>query len=285
MTAPTWHLDATTIDGFTAAALAPSAQASAEAHLEACSSCRAAVASNTEAGALAVRLDRAWAETAERIDAPRGGWLERLAAAAGLPDHLARLVGASAGFRAAWLVSMTLAFVTGLALANGEVGPVPFLLLSPLVPVTGVALAFGGGNVTAGVRPIEVATPFGELRLILLRTAAVTATSIVLLGATTLALPTTGPEAVAWLLPALALTATTLALTTRFAAERAAATVAVGWLLLIALIATELPRASRPTTAELGAIAAPLQLTAAALLILSTGVFIARRDHLDLPTR
>jgi hypothetical protein len=180
---------------------------------------------------------------------------------------------------------MTLAVVAGVAMALGDLGPVPFLLLSPLVPVAGVATAFAGTTTVAGCRSIEIATPFGELRLVLLRTAAVTATSILLLGATTLALPTAGLEAVAWLLPALALTTTTLALTTRLAPERAAGAVAVGWMLLIAVIATELPRASRPTAAELGAISAPLQLTAVALLILSTGVFVARRDHLDLPAR
>lgn len=285
MTAPTWHLDASTIDGFTTVALTPSAQASAEAHLEACPSCRAAVASSAGNGALAARLDRTWAEAAARIDAPRGGRLERFATAAGVPEHLARVIGASAGFRSAWLASLALAVVAGLAVAAGELGPVPFLLLSPLVPVAGVVAAFGGTSHAAGSRAMEVATPFGELRLVLLRTVAVTVTSIVLLGATTLALPASGPDAVAWLLPALALTTTTLALTTRFVPERAAAAVAAGWLLVIAVIATELPRAGRPTADELGGIAAPLQLIALALLILSSGVFLRRRDHLDLPTR
>ena len=211
--------------------------------------------------------------------------LRRVDTAADLHDHLARLVGASVGFRAAWIASLALAAVAGLAIARGDLGPVPFLLLSPLVPVVGVVAAFGGSSLAAGCRSVEIATPFGELRLVLLRTAAVTTTSILLLSATTLALPTTGPDAVAWLLPALALTTTTLALATRFAPERAATAVAIGWLLGIAVIAAEMPRASRPTAAELGAIAAPLQLTAMALLLGSSTVFLLRRDRLDLPTR
>lgn len=283
MTTAPWHLDAVHIDGYRTATLGPSAQSSAEAHLETCPVCRAAVAGAVD-GDLAGRIERTWAETAARIDAPRPGWLERIATTLGVPDHLARVIGASAGFRTAWFASLAAAVVAGLAVAGGEVGPVPFLLLSPLVPVAGVAAAFGGiGH--ADTRALEVATPYGEVRLVLVRTAAVTATSIMVLGATTLALPSTGPEAAAWLLPALALTATTLALATRLAPERAAATVAVGWLSLIAVLTAELPRSRRPTAAELGALAVPIQLGAAALLLASTVLFLRRRDRLDLPLR
>lgn len=285
MSATTWHLDPEQIDGYVASALAPAAQASAEAHLEACPSCRSRVASATAPGAFARRLERIWAATADRIDAPRASWLERCAASVAVPDHLARVIGASAGFRTAWLLATALAVAAGLALAHGEVGPVVFLLLSPLVPVAGVAAVFGGASGGAGSHAMEIATPFGELRLVLLRAAAVTATSIALLGAATLAVPATGLEAMAWLLPALALTTTTLALTTRIAPERAAVSVGVGWLLLIAVIAVELPTDARPTGDELGAIAAPLQLIALALLVASSVVFLARRQHLDLPTR
>lgn len=283
MSPTTWHLEPDQIDAYTRAALTPAARASAEAHLEACPSCRAGVASAVSSGALATRLERNWAATADRLDTPRAGGLERLAATVGVPDHLARVIGASAGFRTAWLLATALAVGAGLALANGEVGPVAFLLLSPLVPVAGVAAVFGRRG--AGSRAMETATPFGELRLMLLRTAAVTATSMVLLGAASLAVPTTGLEAVAWLLPALALTTTTLALATRFAPEQAALSVGVGWLLLIAVVTVELPPDARPTGAELGALGAPLQLTALALLITSTSVFLVRRRHVDLPTR
>ncbi|MBL8775904.1 MAG: hypothetical protein JNK12_08235 [Acidimicrobiales bacterium] len=284
MTTAPWHLDAVQIDGYRTATLAPSAQSSAEAHLETCPVCRAAVAGATD-GCLAGRIERTWAETAARIDAPRPRWLERIATTLGVPDHLARLIGASAGFRTAWFASLAVAVVAGLAVAGGGMGPVPFLLLSPLVPVAGVAAAFGGLGHAADTRSLEVATPYGEVRLVLVRTAAVTATSIVVLGLTTLALPSTGPDAAAWLLPALALTATTLALATRLAPERAAATVAVGWLALIAVLAAELPRSRRPTAAELGALTVPIQLGAAALLLASTVVFLRRRDRLDLPLR
>lgn len=284
MSPTTWHLESDQIDAYTRAVLTPAARASAEAHLEACPSCRAGVASAVSSGALATRLERNWAATADRLDTPRAGGLERLASTVGVPDHLARVIGASAGFRTAWLLATALAVGAGLAFANGEVGPVAFLLLSPLVPVAGVAAVFGRRG--AGSRAMETATPFGELRLMLLRTAAVTATSMVLLlGAASLAVPTAGLEAVAWLLPALALTTTTLALATRFAPEQAALSVGVGWLLLVAVVTVELPPDARPTGTELGALGPPLQLTALALLITSTFVFLVRRQHVDLPTR
>jgi hypothetical protein len=284
MTAEPWHLDLDTLDRYAAFTLAPSGRASVETHLQSCATCRARVADTDAATALAPRLDTSWARTADRIDAPRSAWL-RVIGALGVPEHLARLIGASAAFRAAWLVAVMLAIGAAVAVAHGDLGPVPFLLLSPLVPVVGVAATFGGSSRANDFRAFELATPYGELRLVLLRSAAVTATSIILLGAATLLVPTTGPEAVAWLLPALALTTTTLALTTRFAPERAASAVAVGWLLLVAALAVELPRESRPTATDLGAIAAPLQGTALVLLVVSGWLFLARRDQLELPTR
>jgi len=285
MTAATWHVEPDLLDRYAAFDLGPSGRASVETHLQACASCRARVARSDIADALAPRLDAAWARAADQIDAPRSGWLHRLLTAVGVPDHLARVIGASVAFRSAWLASVVVAIVAAVAIARGDLDPVPFLLLSPLLPVVGVAASFGGNSRAHNFRAFELATPFGELRLVLLRSAAVTATSIVLLGTASLVLPTTGLDAVTWLLPALALTTTTLALSTRFTPERAATGVAVGWLFLVAVIAVELPRASRPTGTDLGAIAMPLQLTALVLLVASGWLFLARRDQLDLPAR
>lgn len=285
MNATAWHVAPDLLDRYANFDLGPSGRASVETHLQACPSCRERVAHSDAAIGLAPRLDAAWARTADRIDAPRSGWLHRISTAVGVPDHLARVIGASVAFRSAWLVSMVVAMAAAVAIARGDLDPVPFLLLSPLLPVVGAAASFGGNSRAHNFRAFELATPFGELRLVLLRSAAVTATSILLLGLASLALPTTGLEAVTWLLPALALTITTLTLSTRFTPERAAATVAAGWLCLIVLIVTEVPRDSRPTGTDLGALAVPLQLAALLLLVVSAGLFLARRDQLELPTR
>lgn len=284
MTDPAWHLAAEQIDRYAALTLSPSAEASVEAHLEACARCRADVASSAAVTDLTPRLERTWTATADRIDAPPAGWLERLAGLVGVPDHLARLIGVSGAFRTAWLTSVLLAMVAGLGAASGDLPPVLFLLLSPLVPVVGVTATYGGSG-RHDARAFELATPYGELRLVLLRAAAVTVASLLVLGLVSATFAEVGPAAAAWLLPALALTASTLALSTRVPPERAASVVAVGWLLALQLAAVVLPPADRPTTDDLGALAVPLQLAAAAVLLVAAGAFAARRDLIDLPDR
>lgn len=282
MTAALWHLDADLIDHYAALALPPSAEASVEAHLEACEACRADVARRHVPADLAKRLDRTWAATVARVDAPRAGWLERLAGGVGVADHLARLIGVSGAFRAAWLTSVVLAVAAGVGIALGDLPPVVFLLLSPLVPVVGVAAAYGGRD---RARAFELATPFGELRLLLLRAASVSVASLVVLGLVSASFADVGPAAAAWLLPALALTASTLALSTRTPPERAAMVVAIGWLLALQAAALAVPRSGRPSADDLGALAVPLQLGAAALLVVAAVAFVSRRHLVELPER
>ncbi len=285
MTEAAWHLDADQVERYADLALLPSARASLEAHLQSCATCHGLVADSEAATRLAPRLDRTWAATVDRIDAPRRRWLHRLAAAVGVPDHLARLVAISGAFRAAWLASIAAAVTAGIMVDRGEIGPVPFLLLAPLVPVVGVAAAYGGSSRVNDCRAWELPTPFGELRLVLLRTSAVTATSVAVLGALSPFLPTVGLEAVAWLVPALALAAATLALTTRVAPEQAATGVALGWLTTVATAALLLPRVDRPTATDLGALAWPLQIVAALVLVASVTTFATRRQTIELPVR
>lgn len=285
MTETAWHLDAGLVERYADLALAPSARASLEAHLQSCAACHRLVAGSESAARLAARLDRTWAATVDRIDAPRRNWLHRLAAAVGVPDHLARLVAVSGAFRAAWLASIAAAVTAGVLVDRGELGPVAFLLLAPLVPVVGVAAAYGGSTRVSDSRAWELATPFGELRLVLLRTSAVTATSVAVLGALTPLLPAVGLDAVAWLLPALALAAATLALTTRVAPEQAATGVGVGWLATVLTAALLVPRVDRPTATDLGALAWPLQVVAALVLVASVTAFAARRHTIEVPVR
>lgn len=280
-----WHLSEDLVTRYAEMTLAPSRCASVEAHLQECARCRTLVAHSTATSAMGPRIDHAWSLAVDRIDRPRRNWLHRLVAAVGVPDHLARLIGSSATFRSAWFASVGVVVAAGIAIAHGDLGPVPFLLLSPLVPVVGVAATYAGTSGANDFRAFELATPFGELRLLLVRTASVTVGSILVLTLTSLLLPSIGLDAIAWLLPALALTTTTLALATRVAPERAAGVVAVGWLITLFTVATLLPRAGRPTATDLGALAVPLQLTALALLVASTTAFTVRRHEIELPNR
>jgi hypothetical protein len=93
--------------------------------------------------------------------------------------------------------------------------------------VAGVAVAFHGGLDPA--YEIGLAAPYSQFRLLLLRSAAVTAVTCVAAFAAGLLLPQRALTAAAWLLPALALTSLTLALGRRVDTAYAASGVTAGW--------------------------------------------------------
>jgi len=219
-----WHLDQDLVrryaEGETNGVLA----ASVEAHLVACGDCRQLLAPAVDAG----RLDAVWTEIADTVDTPRPGPLERLLQLSGVRPDTARLLAVTPSLGLPWLgaVATVLAFAA-LAAGSGPHGQLLFLTVAPLAPVAGVALAFGrAGDPTY---EIGVATPYPGFRLLMVRTAAVLATTIGI--AVTAALILAGPTwfAVGWLLPAFALTTTTLALAERVEPVYAAAAVGVIW--------------------------------------------------------
>jgi hypothetical protein len=112
------------------------------------------------------------------------------------------------------------------------------LAVAPLVPVAGVALSYG--RHADPLHEIVATSPSGGLRLVLMRTAAVLAVSVPLLTGAGLLLPATDPRlpqapaAAAWLLPGLALTLATLALSGYVGCRTASAVVGGGWLLALA---------------------------------------------------
>jgi hypothetical protein len=134
--------------------------------------------------------------------------------------------------------------------------PMPLLAIAPLLPLIGVAISFG-----PGVDPsyeLAVVSPLHTFRLLLLRCAAVLSVTTALTGVAGLAAPGYGPVALGWLVPSLALTLVSLALTPRFGPIAAALAVGLGWLAL--LIATV-----RLTTGESVLFTAPGQAGIAAV--------------------
>ena len=94
----------------------------------------------------------------------------------------------------------------------GQDANLAFLCVAPLLPLAGIAAAYG-----LGVDPtyeIGLAAPLGSFRPLLLRAAAVLGTATLLAAAASLKLPRLGPGAAGWLLPSLGLTASSLALAT-----------------------------------------------------------------------
>ena len=184
--------------------------ASLEQHLIHCADCRARISAHVDA----TPLDLVWTRIQEQAQAPAPSLVERMLIRLGVSEPDALLVAVAPSLRTSWLFGLaaTLGFV-GLSAANGgSRGLALFLLVAPLVPVAGVAFAYG-----PDVDPsyeVGVAVPYSAARLLLLRTGAVLATSLPLVLAAALLLPALSWTAVSWLLPALAFTAVILAAST-----------------------------------------------------------------------
>ena len=244
---------------------------SVEAHIAGCAHCQAAIGRIVGS----THLRRGWADIEDRLDAPRQGVLESVLLAVGVPQHLTRLLGATRSLSGSWLgaVALALAFAV-VAAQEGERGTLLFLCVAALLPLAGVAAAFGRGLDPAF--EVAVAAPFSGVRLLLLRTAAVLPATIALAGLAALALPDLGWTAAAWLLPSLGLTVVSLALATFIAPLRAFVAVTVTWLTIVGLTAVE----SGDRLAAFDG--APQQLVFAALAVSAAIVVAIRHDRLDL---
>jgi hypothetical protein len=268
MTTTPWHLDEDLAGRYADGALGTVLTASVEQHLTSCAECRALLTPHVDAP----RLDAVWADVLERVEQPRRSLLERSLSRLGMDDATARLVAAAPSLRGAWVASTTL--VLALALVAGYVatnGVGVYLALAPLMPMVGVALAYGPMSDPA--HEIVVATPYSQLRLLALRTAFVVTTTLVPAALAGLMLPGSPYLAVVWLLPALALTVGTVALSTRVAPHLAAAALGIAWL------AVSL-RALAPRRDPLLATSSPVLLACTLVLVVAAAFLYARRRDL-----
>ena len=266
----TWHLDTSVLESYAAGRSTPVGGASVEAHLMECREC----------GALLRELmpheplDRAWAAIRTHVEAPRAGLVERVLASLGLSSESARLLAAVPAFRGAWLLGVftVLVFAGVAAVLAEDTGLTLFLVVAPLIPVAGVAASFGGDADPA--HELVTVTPYSSLRLLLLRTGGVLASSVpvtVLLG---LVLPGPAWLGLAWLTPAVAGIALTLAVSPHFDTTTTAAVLGGVW--SFAVLAAH----------HLGdpmAVVEPLmQLVLAAVALLALAVVVLRSPSLDL---
>jgi hypothetical protein len=185
---------------------------------------------DTQAPASSPTLDLAavWHAVRDEIEVPPVSALERWLARIGLPPADAMLVSAAPALRGSWICALALsvAFAVAGAVSTRGGSVAIFLMVAPLVPVVGVAAAFGP-EVGPALEQ-ESSVPYPLVRLVFLRTGAVllTALPVVLVGQLVF------PEHVAWLwlLPALGFTAVVLALSTWFGPWRPAIAVILVWL-------------------------------------------------------
>lgn len=206
----TWHADDTLLAQYLRGDAGPLRGASLEQHLTHCAHCRARIATHVETPP----LELVWSRIREQAQAPAPTRVERLLTRFGASEPDALLVAVAPSLRASWLfgLAVTLGFVGFSATYGGSRGLAFFLLVAPLVPVAGVAFAYG-----PDVDPsyeVAVVVPYSAVRLLLLRTAAVLVTCLPLVLAAAQLVPALSWGAVSLLLPALAFTAVMLAAST-----------------------------------------------------------------------
>lgn len=266
-----WHADGELLAAYAAGGLDVAGTWSVEAHVTSCAGCREL------AGALVgpERLRRVRAALIAAVDVPRTGVAERLLVRLGVPDHTARLLAATPALRGSWLLAIaaTLAFaVLAARVGQGPDASLAFLTVAPLLPLAGIAVAYGPG--IDPTHEIGLAAPMRGVRLLLLRAAAVVGASAALAAAASLALPGLGLAAAGWLLPALALAVCSLALATVVEPLRATGISAGAW--VAAVLVTVAPPGPSSVL-----FATPGQAAFAILGLLAAVAVLLRRDRFE----
>jgi hypothetical protein len=260
----TWHVDAESLRRWVDGLAGPVMGVSVEQHVLHCPTCQAEVARQVPAAPLELVWDSVLAE----VEVPRAGRVERLLARCGLTGADALVLCSAMALRLEWLaaVIMVLSFAVVATLLGPDGGVALFLAVAPLVPVAGVAAAYGPTVDT--LYELELAAPYAMLRLVLLRTATVLTTSVPVTVVAGLLLPAPRLVAVEWLLPAAGFVAVVLAASIWVEPLVAAGGVAVGWLTIVTVAA----RLDDPLT-----VLEPVALIGYLGLALIAGLIIVRR--------
>jgi hypothetical protein len=221
------------------------------------------------------RIEANWRGIVAELDAPARSKVERVLLALRMPESVARTLVATPALRRAWFVATGVALLFGLGAADTSKPGASLLMLlalAPMVPVVGVALAYGPGSDPA--HEATIATPMSGLRLVLLRSTAVVACSMGAAGIATLLLRDKTWMSIAWLVPALALPAVCLALSTYMTPRRAAVLVGVVWLTPLSVI-------NRNVTDELVVFRLWGQLAFGVVAVAAAATIAIRRDVFD----
>lgn len=225
----TWHVDDSSLRRWVDGLAGPLVSASVEQHVLRCADCRAAVATLVPPTTLAPT----WDAVLTTVEVPRRGLVERWLGRLGLGTSDAKVLTAASTLRVAWLTGtiFVLAFTVIAALLSQDGGIALFLIAAPLIPVAGVAAAYGP-SVDPSYEAV-LSTPYSMLRLVLLRTAAVLVASAPLVGLSGLLLPTSAVISVAWLLPALGFVALVLTAGNWVEPSHAAVTISAAWVVAV----------------------------------------------------
>ncbi|MGW3740596.1 hypothetical protein ACWD62_08240 [Streptomyces sp. NPDC005146] len=257
-----WHVGAPLAQRYASGTASETEAWSLEKHVEACEGCAARVSAAVRGqGAAAAVVDKVRAavvaaagrtdraEAVRESGAVRGSMRVPASPPPPAPRHYRApllapaLRAAGPTLRGPWLVSVLLITAAAVALAygarsgTGSVAGLParplLLLIAPVLPLAGVGVAYG--RHADPVYELAASTPSGGLRLLLIRTAAVLGVSVPLLTAAGAVLPASAgaPGAVAWLLPAVAMTLAALALGSYTGCRTGASSVTAAWALAV----------------------------------------------------
>ncbi|MEU9666600.1 zf-HC2 domain-containing protein [Streptomyces bobili] len=266
----TWHVAEEDLRAYARGELTAPLLWSADTHLAGCAECRSRLAGAADP----VALDEAWERLDAELDAPRPSLAERLLMRLGVADHTARLLTATPVLRRSWLLAVLSLLVMTVLAVHLVDRPALFLALAPLLPLGGVALSYGPALDPS--YEMAVVAPMHGFRLLMIRTVAVLTAGLAFNGLATLALPEYGLLALTWLLPALALTATGLALTPRLGPVLAPGLVGGAWVTLLAVVQSQAPSGT-----TLVPFTAAGQSASAAIAALATVLLYQTRDRFD----
>jgi hypothetical protein len=228
-TAPgAWHVDAESLQSWVDGDAGSLVSVSVEQHLLKCAHCRDLVA-----GLVPESTRPPWDDVLAAIEVPRPVLAQRMFVRLGLSESDSMVASSAPTLRVAWLLATMgiLLFVVIAAALADDGGLGLFLIVAPLIPVTGVAAAYGPSS-DPSFETVVVA-PFAMVRLILLRTLFVLVTSVPLVVIAGLLLPTSPLIAVAWLLPAAGFIAVVLTASNWVDPTHAAAAVGAGWVAVV----------------------------------------------------
>lgn len=220
------------------------------------------------------RIDANWRAIRIELDAPRPTRLERLLRLVRLPVPAVRMVAATPALRRSWYLSIVAVVLVGLSIADptDDASLLALLIMAPLLPVLGVALAYGSAADPS--HEIQLATPTHGLRLVATRAAVVLVVSMAIVVVLSLLSEAARPQAAVWLLPAVAVTTASLAAMTVRPPRQATMIVALAWLVIVLVV-----RAA--ATNPLAAFAPAGQVVAVAVAAAAAIVTYVRRDRFE----
>jgi hypothetical protein len=232
-----WHASPDALGRYVNGRGDPAESMSLDAHLMHCAECREAVARLSAADeALDETLDEIWVNLNDRLTARPRSPLARVLVRCGVSDAVARLVAATPALRLPWLFALAFSLMVAAGITQRTVGgnvsaEIVFLTIAPLAPLAGIAVSFGPrldpSHEMAG------AAAMAGFRLLMWRAVAVLVTSMAIGLVAAAFLPGPWWTTVAWLLPALALSASAIALLPRFPAVVVGTGLAVAWIAVV----------------------------------------------------